>query len=457
MRNPIFTILKALAIVLVVLGHSGCPEVVKDFVYQFHVPAFFLCAGYFFHTKYLDDAGTYIGHRFKGLYVPFVTWSVFFLLIHNLLLWLGLLSTSYGNMAGMVSHAYSWHEFSERLLAVVFNMSGYDDFLCSPFWFFRSLFVGSLLWLLCFNVGRRLKWLGDDLRIALGVAVSVWALALWQSVERFDIAGFTGGGYRELTGLMFIALGFAVREVQRLWCEDKTTFAALRPLLSHRAVIVSLPWICTIAALALLLVTGCTLHPIMTSSSGLATTALLPVTGLCGFYLLYRLSALLSHIGGFVGRALRYMGENTLYIFAFHFLAFKLVSAIKVGVYGLPWQAVGSHAIVHAYTDDNFWLCYTLVGVALPLLWIYGYRRLMARHGESIAAVFTLQGLWRILRFIIRLTVRLIRGTIRGIGRSIKLFGTFCRGMIAATMEREDNDEEEEDDEEEENVGEEQK
>ena len=41
-----------------------------------------------------------------------------------------------------------------------------------------------------------------------------------------------------------------------------------------------------------------------------------------------------------------YIGDRTLYIFAFHLVAFKLVSALKVAFYGLPWQAVGGHPTV---------------------------------------------------------------------------------------------------------------
>ena len=55
MRDTTFSILKALAIIMVVLSHAGVPGWLGNVLYLVHVPAFFLCAGYFFNTRYLHD------------------------------------------------------------------------------------------------------------------------------------------------------------------------------------------------------------------------------------------------------------------------------------------------------------------------------------------------------------------------------------------------------------------
>lgn len=73
--------------------------------------------------------------RFKGLYVPFVKWSIFFLLIHNLLFKIGILNEVYGNWTGGTTHPYSIHQFWQRLTNIVFSMGGYDEFLAGAFWF----------------------------------------------------------------------------------------------------------------------------------------------------------------------------------------------------------------------------------------------------------------------------------------------------------------------------------
>ena len=60
-----------------------------------------------------------------------------------------------------------------------------------------------------------------------------------------------------------------------------------------------------------------------------------------------------------------YIGQHTMPILIFHFLAFKLVSFAGVAVTGEPWCKIASFP--NAYV--GFWWCaaYTAVGVALPL------------------------------------------------------------------------------------------
>ena len=93
-----------------------------------------------------------------------------------------------------------------------------------------------------------------------------------------------------------------------------------------------------------------------------------PLPALAGFWLCYYVSKRIDAWGGWLARGLDYIGERTLYVFAFHFLAFKVVSAVVVAYYGLSWLQVGGHPVVyHGGGGDAFFLLYTLVGVGLPL------------------------------------------------------------------------------------------
>ena len=83
MRNNVISICKGIAIILMVLGHTEGPGFLMHIVYLFHMPIFFITAGYFFSRKYLSDPWTFVVKRFKGLYVPMVKWALFFLVIHN--------------------------------------------------------------------------------------------------------------------------------------------------------------------------------------------------------------------------------------------------------------------------------------------------------------------------------------------------------------------------------------
>lgn len=79
-RNTTISILKGIAIILMVIGHAEAPEMLTNFIYTFHMPLFFMAAGYFFDRKYLSQPGVFIGKRIKGLYLPFLKWSILLLL-----------------------------------------------------------------------------------------------------------------------------------------------------------------------------------------------------------------------------------------------------------------------------------------------------------------------------------------------------------------------------------------
>ena len=84
MRNTTISICKALAIICMVIGHADSPHYLMNFIYLWHMPLFFITAGYFFSTKYLNDEITFIKKRVKSLYIPFVKWSVIVLLLNPL-------------------------------------------------------------------------------------------------------------------------------------------------------------------------------------------------------------------------------------------------------------------------------------------------------------------------------------------------------------------------------------
>ncbi len=358
-RNTLFTILKAIAILCVVLSHAGVRGWLFNFLFTFHVPVFFLCAGYFFHTKYLSDERTFLVHRVKGLYFPFLRWSIFFLVIHNLLFALGILSEKYGNAGGGVLHPYSWHDFGQHLWNIVFNMSGYNEFLCGTFWFFRALFLASIGFLILFKIFRRSSRIQTDVQAGWGILAVALVLAFWKSADNLRISGVAQGGYRELMGVAFMAMGFLLRQYKVI---ERLTWKIVLPC-------------------ALFWLLGATFFPsCMKWNADVADFFKLPLVALCAFVTLAYLCGFIDRKETIAKRALVYIGERTLYIFAFHLVAFKLVSAIKVAVYGLPWECVGGLPTVLQPENNVLWIfLYLLVGAGLPLLWIAGYRRIASK------------------------------------------------------------------------------
>lgn len=68
-HNSQISIAKAIGIILMVAGHSGCPEYMHDFIYMFHMPLFFFLSAYFFREeKVTFHCGQFVMRKIKNLY-----------------------------------------------------------------------------------------------------------------------------------------------------------------------------------------------------------------------------------------------------------------------------------------------------------------------------------------------------------------------------------------------------
>ena len=405
MPDTRFSILKALAILLVVLSHAGISGWLSRVVYSFHVPVFFLCAGYFFHTKYLADERTYVVHRVRGIYFPFLRWSILFLLLHNLFFSLGILSETYGNAAGGVTHPYTWHQAMQHLWSIVFNMSGYDPFLGGAFWFFRAYLLASFGFLLLFKLLRFTRRFDNNIQAGWGIFGVAMGLITWKITEGLTLTGVAQGGYRELMGIGLMALGFLMRQYE---------------------VLTRLNWKVAAGALALLLLSASFFPTSMAWNPDFATFISLPLPAVTGFLVLFYIAQWLNGKEGWVKRGLSYIGTHTLYIFAFHLLAFKVVSALKVAWYDLPWEAVGGHPVVNQPANNVLWvLFYLLVGVSLPLLGqrVYAYvaARVTLTQQEVVDyLVIGFKVLGKFCFLLCLILIRLLKRTYQSVVRGMK-------------------------------------
>lgn len=383
MRETKFSILKAIAIICVVLSHAGISGWLFNFVFIFHVPIFFICAGYFFNTKYLTDERTYIVHRFKGLYLPFVRWSLFFLLIHNVLFPLGILSETYGNAGGGVTHPYTWQQFSQHAWSIVSNMSGYDQFLCGAFWFFRALLLASIGFLLMFKLLNRSAQLRDYKHTAWGVLFITLLLITWKTTTHLNLTGVAQGGYRELMGMAFMTAGFLLKQYEVC---DK------------------LNWKTALTSGTILLLASCFFPSSMVWNPNFTQFISLPLSAIAAFVMFTYISAWIDRHPGLIKRTFAYIGEHTLYIFAFHLVAFKVVSALKVWFYDLPWEAVGGHPVVITPANNWIWvILYLAAGVILPLLWLKSYRKFAPKIdlNQTLVIHYVIFGSKFLLRYLV--------------------------------------------------------
>ena len=374
MRNTTISIAKGIAIILMVIAHAEAPGWLCKFIFEFHMPLFFITAGYFFSLKYLNDEATFVKKRVKGLYWPFVKWAVFFLIIHNWMFDLGILNETFGNEAGGVTHPYSWHQIQQNLWTIVTAMGGYDQFLCGAFWFFRGLFVASILYLIIYKV--LFSCLPSRVKSFIPYLICILMLLLcgWKTYEGLRVINLVQGGYRDMMGCFFFGYGFIFRQFVETY---------------HKAtarLYVSLPMTIVCAIVVFLFSKYLTAN--MNWRSTYTQFLSLPLPALLGFLMTYNISRWIDGSKGWVKRFLVYTGDHTLYIFIFHIVAYKTVSLLKIWYYGLDPRQIGCHMVIHDYSQqDYFWILYTIAGVGIPLFgtWLASLIRECRASSESQA------------------------------------------------------------------------
>lgn len=144
MRNLDITYTKAIGILLMVLCHAGAAFWnVNKVIYMFHMPLFFFFSGYCLKTEYFNTPLRFVKKRIKGLYWPYLKWSLLFLALHNVFVSLGFYPDA-TCAAEAYFQPYTPHDFLVRALGITVTMKGHDPLL-GGYWFMRTLLTGSLI------------------------------------------------------------------------------------------------------------------------------------------------------------------------------------------------------------------------------------------------------------------------------------------------------------------------
>lgn len=156
-RNSAVDIAKGIAIICMVIGHSGCPQLIHNFMYSFQVPLFFLASGYCLKETYINDIGNFALRKIHALYLPYIKWGVIFVLLHNFLCSIRCYDSAFG-FKGMGILPYSRNEVIEHLINTVFFMRNIEPLL-GGYWFLRELLIGSLVTIGLLRIIKKPNWI----------------------------------------------------------------------------------------------------------------------------------------------------------------------------------------------------------------------------------------------------------------------------------------------------------
>lgn len=351
MKNDSISILKGFGILLMVFVHAGCPKFLHDFILMFHMPLFFIASGYCFKEKYLQDNKTFILHRIKGLYFPFIKWSLIFLALHNVFFYLNIYNGSYG-FQGQVSYLYAWQDFAKDALYIVTKMTNNSQLL-GGYWFLREMFWGTIMSLFLMKYIRSTCW-------CLCIMLS---LTIVSDIFNLHVPYWGIGGLAFFSAAFFITghLSYKLLNYQ------------LVKNINNRGG--------TSILLVLLVSVGSVFMP--TNMLKYSPWQIIPyfICAVAGTWLFFNISNYVARTNTICKKFLVYVGQNTMTILTWHFLCFKLVSLMIICIYDLPVERLAEFPVISEY---SVWgILYFIVGGGIPITFSWGMFQLKNKFQEK--------------------------------------------------------------------------
>lgn len=261
--------------------------------------------------------------------MPFVKWSLLFLLLHNVFYYLNIYNVEYG-FKGEVSYLYSWKEYAIRCIRIVLGLHGQEQLL-GGYWFLPQLLYASIIGFFTIKYVRNL-YTGTAIMLGLSIVISFFDLRMpfW--------------GIRSLTffSTAFFLSGYLYKKKYDNWNKDylSVLFAVI--------VAVGSVWC-------------------YTSMLSFTTDKMLPyaVCAICGTVMTLNISQYIASKENWIKNLLVYVGNNTLTVLTWHFLCFKIVSLVIIQCHNLPIEQLACFPIIPQYA--SWWIAYFVVGAGVPL------------------------------------------------------------------------------------------
>ena len=357
MRNNRIDVMKGIAIILMVMGHSGF--YFTSFIYLFHMAVFFMISGYLFRAERNADFGglcKYIFRKIKGIWLPAFVWSTVFICANNFLINIGVYANRSEEILGNQVDAHAYMSVSETVREIIkaLFMVGRTE-LGGAFWFFTTLFGVAIF---CAIVDFVLsKFIKNEKRkdVAHGFFSIVLCLLGW-SFDFLNISQLTVPVIFSCYILYFG--GYMIKKY-------------VAPKLTHPL------WV--ILAFAILVVLYMMGVRYNIGLNRYVNPICLLLTSFSGWILLSWLAEVIENKK--IASVIKIIGQNTLPIVIHHFWCLKLVHLVQIWIYKYPRRYLAAFPYLNG--GGLWWICYTVVGVALPVLLHMGIKKIIHRGKES--------------------------------------------------------------------------
>lgn len=346
-RNQKIDILKAISILLVVIGHCFSPSI--KYLYLFHMPLFFIISGYLYNDYYTDNPKTMLKKRFRSLYIPFIKYEFIFLILHNIFMKINVYSNNPN--VNTIINAYSIKDFIINIIKI-FAFDGTESLL-SPFWFLTVMFITSIMFCYIsyfnkkyFKSSEKNRFLIIGILFCTGIIFTKLNIVLTYSVyakQEINVA---------LVAIMFFYIGYIYKKNENM-IQIKGSFAVL--------------------SFVFLLANTFYNFNIDMRTNLYPSPSYIILTAICGFYLMLYISNITLKMNRCIN-LLNYIGKNTITILALHILSFKVIEFLQIKIYKLPIYNLANFGSI---MSKSAWaILYVIVGIFIPIMIKYTYDKI---------------------------------------------------------------------------------
>lgn len=371
-RDIALDIIKGIAILLMVIGHTRVNKVVVDFIYLFHMPVFFIMAGYLFNAnkvKTLKGLINFSYRRFTRLLLTAILWNCIFLICQNFLLDIHFY-TDDSTVSEAVVHRIDWGVGSGGGGAFIWAITGIlDTQLGGAMWFLKALFWSSVIYATILYVCQVLRI--KPMLVLSAVACSfIIKLCFHCKLGMLDKILWLIRGNETLNGFLMFHIGVLLK-----LCKDNFEMNRAVHFFHERNFL-------TFCLMGIFLLGSLPITQSVRQSyaNSFYIVILYVCNGMAGWFLLMAMARLALSLvkGSYMVLCLQYLGQHTMPIVIFHFLAFKFVNAFGVMCLNFPSYYIS--AFPSAYPGLLWSMVYTAFAIAfclsLDYIWGFATRRL---------------------------------------------------------------------------------
>ena len=343
-------IAKGISIIAIVLGHinfqypAGQLVNTKDlFIYLWHVAVFFLLAGFFIKEEQLVQPKLWFKKKFSSLYLKILYFYIPAVLLHNVLIkieWYSLESTD------LVINTYSMIDFAKQTILAI--CLGGREPIVGAMWFVYVLFMALIglsivSWLIkkLAKDERQYEWMRGIALLAMCIVAGILSNKYGLTIRRFS---------NTFTAMLLIYVGKIMYQKMKLSFDN-----------GYLAII------CGLVAFEV----ACMLGGVALNGNEYKDILQLLVAAPAVLYIIMYIG---KHIEtNFVGKAIAYVGKDSFYVMALHFVGFKFCTLALQGIgYG-----GASLSDLTSVVGSNILLLfvYAFFGVGFPLVFMWGFRK----------------------------------------------------------------------------------